>query len=257
MNRRRFSASVASSALAASAAAADAKPGLVELRYFYMRNTTDNQAGRTTEFVQKSLAPALERVGAGPVGFFGSVIAENSPFILVVRSFASLAAMEEANEKLSADASFRKAMEAYQSQPVGYARMETRLLRCFTGAPTVEVPAASPGGPRSFELRTYESNNLGSLAKKVGMFNNGEIAIFRKNGINPVFFGETLFGPRMPNLTYLVWYDDWNGRDKAWKAFLADAAWHKLRATPGLSDGEIVSNISNSLLRALPFSPIR
>jgi hypothetical protein len=30
-----------------------------------------------------------------------------------------------------------------------------------------------------------------------------------------------------------------------------------LRAQPGLSDAEIVSNISNAILRPLPFSPIR
>ena len=42
-----------------------------------------------------------------------------------------------------------------------------------------------------------------------------------------------------------------------WRAFGSDPQWQKLRATPGLSDPEIVSNISNSILRPLPFSPIQ
>ena len=40
-------------------------------------------------------------------------------------------------------------------------------------------------------------------------------------------------------------------------AYQADPEWQKLRATPGLTDPEIVSNISNSILRPLAFSPIR
>ena len=39
-------------------------------------------------------------------------------------------------------------------------------------------------------------------------------------------------------------YEDLAGRDKVWKAFGADPEWQKLRATPGLSDAEIVSNIT-------------
>jgi hypothetical protein len=52
-------------------------------------------------------------------------------------------------------------------------------------------------------------------------------------------------------------YDDLAARDKAWSAFSADPAWQKLRATPGLSDAEIVNNVSNAILRPLAFSPIR
>ena len=91
----------------------------------------------------------------------------------------------------------------------------------------------------------------------MNMFDIGEIAIFRRNGLLPVFFGETLVGSRLPNLIYMVAYDNMAARDKAWGAFGGDPEWKKLRSQPGLSDPEIVSNISNSILRGLPFSPIR
>jgi hypothetical protein len=125
--------------------------------------------------------------------------------------------------------------------------------------PKIDVPPAEKGKePRVFELRIYESNNPLTLRRKVGMFEDGgELAIFRRVGIRPVFFGTTLAGGRMPNLTYLVCYDSLADRERAWKTFLADPEWLKLRARPGLSDAEIVSNISNTLLRPLPFSPIR
>ena len=111
--------------------------------------------------------------------------------------------------------------------------------------------------PRVFELRSYESTSVGSLAKKTGMFNNGEIAIFRRTGLNPVFFGETLFGNHAPNLVYMIWYDNWAAREANWKKFISDPEWEKLKSTPGLSDGEVVSNISNVIMSPASYSPIR
>jgi hypothetical protein len=141
---------------------------------------------------------------------------------------------------------------------VPYVRIEASLLRGFDTMPgVVALPTEGRTAGRLFELRTYESNNMESLRRKIGMFDNGEIAIFRKCGIEPVFFGETLFGRNLPNLTYMVAYDDWAGREKAWKAFGGSPEWKELRSKPGLSDAEIVSNISNTLLSPLPFSDIR
>jgi hypothetical protein len=83
------------------------------------------------------------------------------------------------------------------------------------------------------------------------------VGIFRRCGLQPVFFGETIFGANMPSLTYMVGYENMAGRDKAWSAFGADPEWQKLRARPELSDPEIVSNISNAILRPLAASEIR
>jgi len=141
---------------------------------------------------------------------------------------------------------------------LNYERMESSLLRAFDGYPTVMPPPNDGKRPaRLFEFRQYESNNTATLRRKVKMFNDGEIGAFQRAGGQPVFFGETIVGPRQPNLTYMLCYEDLAGRDKVWKAFGADPEWQKLRATPGLSDAEIVSNITNYLVSPLPFSQIR
>jgi hypothetical protein len=36
------------------------------------------------------------------------------------------------------------------------------------------------------------------------MFDTAEIAIFRKAGLQPVFFGNTLIGQNLPNLAYML-----------------------------------------------------
>ena len=93
--------------------------------------------------------------------------------------------------------------------------------------------------------------------RKIKMFNDGEMGIFRRLGMTPVFFGQGMVGRNLPSLTYMLGFDDLASREKLWRAFGADAEWQKLRAQPGLSDAEIVSNISNQILRSLAFSPIR
>ncbi len=244
-------------ALAAPLAAAPSKSSIIELRWFWLRN--GNQVARTTDFLANSFVPAHKRAGGGPCGFFSAVIAQHSPFILAVLGFPSLAGIEEFGGALGADKEFMRGSAAYGASPdLTYMRIENSLLRAFNSMPAIEAPPTSEGrAPRVFELRTYESSNGPAGKRKVKMFDDAEIAIFRRCGMTPVFFGETIVGRDLPNLTYMLAYDDMAAREKAWKAFGADPEWQKLRATPGLTDPEIVSNISNSILRPLPFSQIR
>lgn len=261
MTRRKFAgaAAAATAGLAQSAAAQSKAPAVFELRYFRLRNSQDQQRQRTADFLRDAVMPAAKRAGIGTLGFFTTAVGPDMPSILMVSSHASLAAFEAATGKLGADKEYAQALEAFANVPgLGYMRMETSLLRAFDGMPQIEVPPADEQRPaRVFELRIYESNNSVSLRKKIGMFENGEIAIFRKTGLLPVFFGHTIAGPRMPNLTYMLAFDDLAAREKNWRAFVTSPEWKKLSATPGLSDAEVVSNISSSILSPLPFSPIR
>lgn len=260
MRRRTLLSAAAAGAGASPLAAASAsKRAIFELRYYQLRNSHDNQSQRLNDYLSKAYMPAVQRAGAGPVGFFGSLIAANSPFVLGLISYPSLAALESVMEKLAADKEYQKQLADFDAQPgLSYVRMERSLLRAFETTPTIEVPPTdAKRPPRVFELRVYESNNHTSVRRKMKMFDDGEIAIFRKTGLLPVFFGETIFGRNMPNLAYMVAFDDLAARERNWRTFGGHPEWQKLRATPGLSDAEVVSNISNAILRPLPFSPIR
>ena len=68
-----------------------------------------------------------------------------------------------------------------------YVRYESRLMRAFANHRSVEVPSTTASRPaRLFELRTYESRTAAALAKKMDMFNQAEIALFRSIGMTPV-----------------------------------------------------------------------
>lgn len=258
MHRRNFVMSAAAAGTAGGlSAASPAKNAILEMRYYRLR--TGFQAQRTQEFLSKDFMPAAQRAGIGPMGFFSPVIGEGSPFILCVLSYPSLAGMESAQEKLASDKEYAAAVDAFSSGPeIAFTRVESSLLRAFDSIPNIEAPPTDgKRAPRIFELRVYESKSPKAGKTKIKMFDDAEIAIFRKLGMTPVFFGETIVGRNMPNLAYMLAFDSLAARDKAWSAFGADPDWQKLRAQPGLSDPEIVSNISNSILRPTGFSPIR
>ena len=194
------------------------------------------------------------------MGVFTVMIGPESPTLYVLIVHRTLDAFAALEGRLAADAEFQKAgapyLEAVAADPA-FVRLESSLMRAFDGMPRLELPFG--GGeagkrPRIFELRVYESHSEAAGRKKIGMFNNGEIAIFRKAGLQPVFFGETIVGANMPNLTYLLVYEDMAARDRQWAAFAADPAWRTLSTTPGLTDPEIVLSISNAYLRPTAFS---
>ncbi len=88
------------------------------------------------------------------------------------------------------------------------------------------------------------------------MFNRLEMAIYRRTGFTPVFFGKTWIGTKLPNLTSMLAFETPEDHDKAWSAFGGDPEWKKLRAMPGYTDPEIVSNITKVFLLPTGYSQI-
>ena len=99
-------------------------------------------------------------------------------------------------------------------------------------------------------MRIYESRNLQGHVRKVAMFDNGEIDIFRRVGITPVFFGSTVYGPNLPNLVYMICFPSIEARSEAWGKFGQDPDWKRISTAPGSADRELVSRISNQLAHA-------
>jgi hypothetical protein len=228
-----------------------------ELRFFHLRN--DFERSRVDTLLKNVYLPASSRLGFGPVGFFNVSVGPNMPMLVGLTSYRSLGAMETALDQLAADTAWNKALEEFSKpKEPAYARIESRLIRAFASMPSIEVPPQEPGrASRVFELRVYESRNLKASSMKIKMFEEGETAIFRKTGLLPVFFGQTVVGTGLPSLTYLLAYDSVEAREENWRKFISHPDWIKLRAMPGYSDAEIVSNINSCFLRPTDYSPIR
>jgi len=109
-------------------------------------------------------------------------------------------------------------------------------------------PAAH--GPRVFELRIYEGATDQDHRRKVEMMQSGESEIFTKAGVEQVFYSETLIGSRLPNLTYMLAFDNLADRDKKWAAFRASDEWKTYSTQPKYAFEAIVSTINNFILTA-------
>jgi hypothetical protein len=264
MHRRDFVkttlASASAAALGAPAAAEAAAPGdrhVYELRNYELRNDLDT--GRVSRFFQEAFLPAAGRAGLGPVGAFTVDFGLPMPALILLLDYPSIEGYAEISGRLAADSALQAASKEFEAgSGMPYVRYDSTLLRAFSSHPRIESRPANDQRPaRLFELRTYEAPNTAGLASKLDMFNREEIAIFRKTGFSPVFFGEALFGERLPHLTYMVAFDDMAARTKAWDAFRTDPDWIRIRDQPGWANRDTVSAQRLGFLRPTSFSQIR
>ena len=263
MTRRNLLSGVAASAFAGAAAQGaegQAANVYLELKYYQLHNSSEDQSAHLTGFLRDSYAPAVAKADGKLIGAFGNHIGMEAPYVIALTQYDTLGAFQTTLEKLKSDSDYQHALSALTSrQGYPYQREESSLLRTFDGfpQPLVSSGASEHHSPRVFEMRRYESPTEVTLARKLKMFNGGEIAIFQKLGMRPIFFGETIVGPRMPNLVYMLSFDNVAAREELWRKFGSDPDWKKLSAPPEFHDSEIVSNISNAILQPLKFSPIQ
>jgi hypothetical protein len=264
-NRRRFLTVSAGLGVGAGAAAvrtdaAADEPGtarsrdLYELRRYHLDGPKQKEG--LDAFLKDAAIPAWNRQGIAPVGVFHPE-KDPSPVFVLLRH-GGMEGVVNGTQRLLADPEFLSKGTALLDAPAeapAFRRIDSSLLLAFRGMPTLETPVKNPG--RVLQLRIYESSSVKAGQKKIEMFNDaGEIAIFRRVGLHPVFFGEALAGDRMPNLTYMLAFESRDELDANWKKFRDDPEWQTLSKRAEYADKVILSGITNLILRPAEFSQI-
>jgi hypothetical protein len=228
------------------------------MRRYHLQNGPQTEL--TESYFAGALIPALTRMGMGPVGAFRLEFGSETPIFYALIPSSSIETLVELDLRLAKDDEFLKAAEPFWSAPAtapAFDRVEVSMLAAFEGWPKITPPPSTAAkAKRIFQLRTYESPSDRDHVRKVEMFHSGEFEIFVNAGCHPVFFGDTLIGPRLPNLTYMLSFADAADLDARWDVFRNDPAWKKLSADPHYSYEAIVSNISNLILSPLAASQI-
>ena len=264
MERRQFlAASLASSALAVAGNAAAQTPPPSAREFYVVRRYLLQQGPQTKlaeAFFSDALIPALTRLGLGPIGAFALGFGPETPAFYLLIPGSSVEVLAELDLRLAQDAAFMKSADPFWSAPTtapAFQRVETSLLTAFEGWPKLTPPPSSATrSKRIFQIRTYESPSNAAHVRKVEMFHSGEFDIFVKAGCRPVFFGDTLIGSRMPNLTYMLSFTDAAELDAKWDVFRNDPAWKKLSTSPRYTADQLVTNITNLTLSPLACSQI-
>ncbi len=226
------------------------------LENYYLKNGT--QAGRIHEHFSKAAIPALNKVHSGPKIFLDALVAGHMPQVAVIMGFQSMDELHSVHSKLIGDADLMKSIEEWENHPEQpYEHFSSALLEATDYCPELTNDAEPRKASRIFELRTYHSPTWRQLRALHERFAGPEIRIFHRSGVHPVLYSSTLVGPDMPNLTYVIAFENLAAREKAWDAFGADPEWIKVRKESIDKHGQISSVIRISLYRAAPYSPIR
>ncbi|HEX8040013.1 MAG TPA: NIPSNAP family protein [Chryseosolibacter sp.] len=257
MERRDFiqksiltTAAVAGAGFTASAKNAARDNEIYELRVYHMRR---NMAP-LDNYLSKALIPALNKAGVKNVGVFSELSKSEPAQIYMLIPYKSFEDYGKIIVDLKKDRDFIDASSEYTKIPQDQAvfeRYDSSLLLAFDGHPKLSVPNKSR---KLFELRTYEGYSEDAVARKVKMFNSGEIDIFRDVKLNAVFYSENISGKDLPCLTYMAAYDSMEERETVWKAFSAHPEWQKMSKMPEYAN--TVNKIHKTFLEPVSYSQI-
>lgn len=210
------------------------KRDIYELKIYHIENA--EQEKRLDHYLEKAYIPAMHKAGIAKVGVFKPLLSDQKEAgtkVYVFVPYKSLKQFEELPTKLGKDKEYlnngKDYIDAAHDNPP-YRRIETTVMRAFTGMPNFQEPKLTgPKKDRVYELRSYESATEKQYLNKVKMFNDGEIEIFDRLGFNAVFYAEVIAGANMPNLVYLTTFENMDSEKAHWKAFGTDPQWEKMR----------------------------
>jgi hypothetical protein len=210
---------------------------LYELRTYEVRFRANQQLLK--DYLKDVLKPSLIQQGVNHVMILGEYGMSDPANIHVLLSYPSADVYMKA-QSLQTDMGYLSLAAGYNAlapEDALYNRYSSSLLLAFDGMPNMKEPLEEAS---IFELRSYEGYSEDAVRRKIKMFNEGEIDIFLKTGLNPVFFGEMIAGPYRPCLTYMLYFRDMEERDENWKKFVPHPDWKELS-----SKEEYANTVSN------------
>ena len=236
----------------------------IEFREYHCATAEKKQ--QLISILDDAMIPALNRSEISPVGVFetsaelnagdNNYDKANDLKVYLLCQYRNMRQMVGATSRLLSDEAFMSAADAIFKAPMNspiYDTCESTLMYGFPNCPQIEVPSLE--ATRLVQIRFYKSYNIERNATKIAMFDpDGELEIFRKYGMNPVFFGETLAGRMMPNLTYMLGFKNKEEKDAAWGKFGPSPEWKELSGNPKYKD--TANKIVNIVLKPSPKSQI-
>jgi hypothetical protein len=239
-------------------AADSGQPQYYELRVYSTKS--EQQQKLVSDYWQNAAVPAYNRMGIQPIGVFTELQDSPKNKIYVLIPYDSLNVFASVPAKLATDTVYQKAAADYLAVPKSdpaFERIESSLHVAFDGMKKLALPpSTAEKKPWIFELRTYLSPSESKGDNKVKMFNSGEITLMQEVGMSPVFFAQTVVGPHMPNLVYMVSGENPEEHKKHWQGFINSPVWNKLKGDPQYKDNMNDQGVINIFLKRTPASQI-
>lgn len=184
MNRRNFlqqSALVAAGSSAIPSTPLGAQQAVreyYELRVYELRN--GGKRSVMDAYWKDAMIPALNALGVRNVGVFTEMGQPEPPKLYVLLPYTSLDQWAKAQQQVEQQPTYQRNSAAYFEQATpdspNYLRYTSSLMLSFEGMPQMKVPGQNEA---LFELRTYEGYDEDAVRRKIAMFNQEELPIFR------------------------------------------------------------------------------
>jgi hypothetical protein len=230
-----------------------AENAIHELRIYHISRAS-NAKNNLENYLSSALIPFFNKRNI-KVGVFNEYSLEEPAKLYLLVTYPSLSAYSTTQAELLTDTTYIDSSKSFTELPFAnatFTRYETFMLEAFKRFPSLVVPNTKKN---LFELRLYESPTDYAGKIKVNMFEQGEIDIFDKYGLEPVFFGKIIAGQYMPALIYMVGFKDMAERDEIWAKFNTSPEWQSYRVKPEFPSGN-VSNIRRIFLTPTAYSQI-
>ncbi len=249
MNRRAFAGTLGGAGFGPNAPA----------RYFaadrfLLRN--GSQLPRLHDYLGRFLLPAIEGARAGRALVLEAFAAPHMPELMVIQPLASLDQLHSLQDGVRT-AALESAFDELDSHPDGpFEQLDASLLEAAPYSPAADFGSLTPW-PGVVERRVYHSPSWRSLLALHERFAGPEIAIFHRCGIRPFFYASTRLGADLPNLTYLIPFDNLAAREHAWTVFAHDEEWKRVREESVRAHGQVNARMSISLYKPAPYCRAR
>ncbi len=227
----------------------------VEPQYFEMRTYycyPGKLEALKTRFRDHTTA-LFEKHGMTNIGYWEPLDNADNKLVYLL-GYADRAARDRSWEAFSGDPEWKQVYEASHADGPIVDSVVNAFYRYSRFSPRVQAENA---GPRIFSLRTYYTFP-GKLEALRSRFADHTVEIFERNGIHNLVYldlDSTESGADHI-LTYLVTFPDTAARTASWKQFGDDPAW-KTAYEASIRDGRLVDSITDELLQATDFSPIK
>ena len=143
------------------------------------------------------------------------------------------------------DRSAQRGPQFNLSDDLDYIDEEMVVVRSIACQPRLAVPYSN--SERLLQLRTYNSPNYERNFAKAQMFESAEHDLFRRCGMLTVFMGTAVFGSWVPNVTYMLSFENNEARREGWSKFGQSPEWGKLSKDPQYA--RTATRIRNLFLR--------
>lgn len=198
-------------------------------------------------YIADVLFPCMDQLRVAPRMSLEAIVAPHTPETLVLAVYPSFDEMLEARTRVSSDPRVRRAWAGLESV---HALDDVRSHVLLASEESVRIPGAlSFVNSSLFEVRTWHAAAWReSPPTEVS-------SVLSRNGIHPIVGGATAAGEHVPRFTYVVPFESFAARQKAWAGLEADAQWMEMQRESIAEFGSGARTTAKAIYRLAPNSP--